>query len=98
MINRRLIQELRQDMKSLPEFRGLDLSPRNVREYLASKILNEMTEKPGKKKTNNGQDLSATDKKRIAAIKRQLDDETIDNELRNDLLYELSGYGEEYDG
>ncbi len=45
MINRRLIQELRQDMKSLPEFRGLDLSPRNVREYLASKILNEMTEK-----------------------------------------------------
>ncbi len=45
MINRRLIQELRQDMKSLPEFRGLDLSPRNVRQYLAGKILNEMIEK-----------------------------------------------------
>ncbi len=45
MINRRLIQELRQDMKSTREFRGLDLSPRNVRQYLASKILNEMIEK-----------------------------------------------------
>ena len=37
--------------------------------------------------------LSKTDKARVAAIKKQLRDETIDNELHNDLLMELSGYG-----
>jgi len=37
--------------------------------------------------------LSKTDKARVAAIKKQLKDETIDNELHNDLLMELSGYG-----
>ena len=37
--------------------------------------------------------LSKTDKARIAVIKKQLKDEIIDNELHNDLLMELSGYG-----
>ena len=37
--------------------------------------------------------LSKKDMARIIAIRKQLLDETIDNELRNDLLMELSSYG-----
>ncbi len=51
MIDHRSIQELRHDMKNSHGFRGCDLTPRKVREYLATKILNEMVEKPSNKRS-----------------------------------------------
>ncbi len=43
-MNKRLIQELKRNMKNSEEFRGLDLSQKNVREYLSKHILNQIVE------------------------------------------------------